>query len=65
MSSLRPTTMSTMRPTTKNFNSVVMTGRKSVDLSKSVFKKDDLAFSNIAQSLASGKSKPYLLNVQV
>ena len=57
--------MSTIKPTTKNFNSVVMTGRKSVDFSKSVFKKDDLAFSNIAQSLASGKSKPSLLNVQV
>ena len=49
--------------TTKNFNSVMVTSRKSVPmpLSKSVFKKDDSAFSSLAQNLASGKSKPTVL----
>ena len=50
---------------TKNFNSVVTTNRKSVPqpLSKSVFKKDDSAFSSLAASLASGKSKPLYFTV--
>lgn len=42
----------------KNFSSVNVTNRKSVPVgfSKSVFKKDDQSFSNLAQSLANGKS---------
>ena len=48
---------------TKNFSSVKTTNRSSAPvpfsagLSKSVFKKDDSKFGDLAKSLATGKSK--------